>query len=317
MSTSPVSVSWATAGMSPLPSHFSSVVMTGTPGSRPEPHGDTAITEIGLGLADGVAAEVEHGGDEQGVGLAFDHARAEMLEASRSSRGDHGDGDCPGHRPRQLEVIAVTGAVAVHAREKDLPRSERLHLARPGDRVTARRPAAAMSEDALAWRRARLALRDDSLCVNSHHDALAAEALRRLADQLGALEGRGIDRDLVGAGAEQGPDVLDAPHAAPHGEGHVDALGRPAHHVEHDLPLLVGGGDVEEDELVGALDVIGARGLHGIARVTEIHEAHTLDYTARVDVEARNETLAEHGASGPPPPRRGDPPPRCRARGRR
>src|SRR5438046_1188587 len=199
MSTSPVSVSWATAGISPWPSHFSSVVMATNPGSRLEPHGDTLIAEIGLGLAYGVAAE----------------------------------------------------------------------------------------------------------------------ALRRLADQLGALEGCRVEGDLVRARAQQRPDVLDAPHAAAHGERHVDALGRPADHIEHDLPLLVGGGDVEEDQLVGALRVVGARGLHGIARVTEIHEAHALDHAARVDVEARNEALAEHGASGPPPPRRGDPPPRCRARAQR
>src|ERR1700682_1974482 len=102
MSTSPVSVSWATAGMSPWPSHFSSLVMARNRGSRLEPHGDAAVTEIDLGLADGVAAEVEHGGDEQGVGLAFDHTRPKILETPRSSGGDHGDGDRLGHRPRQL-----------------------------------------------------------------------------------------------------------------------------------------------------------------------------------------------------------------------
>src|SRR3989442_7722630 len=103
MSTSPVSVSWATAGMSPWPSHFSSVVMATNPGSRLEPHGDTLIAEIGLGLADGVAAEVEHGGDEQSVGPAFDHARPKILETPRSSPGDHRDRERLRHRARQLQ----------------------------------------------------------------------------------------------------------------------------------------------------------------------------------------------------------------------
>ena len=42
-----------------------------------------ALAQVGLGLGDRVAAEVEHGGDQQGIGLAVDDALAQVLERAR------------------------------------------------------------------------------------------------------------------------------------------------------------------------------------------------------------------------------------------
>ena len=57
---------------------------------------------------------------------------------------------------------------------------------------------------------------------------------------------------------------------------------------------LVGGGDVEEDELVRALGVVARGELDGIARVADIDEVHALDHAAGVDVEAGDHTLEVH-----------------------
>ena len=51
-----------------------------------------------------------------------------------AARGDHRDLDRVGHRAGQLQVVAVLGAVAVHAGEQDLPRAALGALARPLDR---------------------------------------------------------------------------------------------------------------------------------------------------------------------------------------
>src|SRR5206468_8048228 len=95
--------------------------------------------------------------------------------------------------------------------------------------------------------------------VDGDHDALAPEALGRLADERGALERGGVQRDLVGPRPQEPSHVVDRADAAADGQRHVDALGGAARDVEHDLARLVRGGDIEEDELVGALRVVCER----------------------------------------------------------
>lgn len=52
-----------------------------------------------------------------------------------------------------------------------------------------------------------------------------------------------------------------------HGEGDEDPFRHPRHHVQEDGPFLVGGGDVQEDELVGPRLVVGPGRLHGVPGV--------------------------------------------------
>src|SRR5437867_249064 len=225
-----------------------------------------------------------------------------MLERAGAPGGDHGNGHALRDGTRELDVVAVLRAVAVHARPEDLAGAERHRLARPVERVASGRAPAAVGVDAPAQRpvgTARLAAR-----VDRDDDALAPEALHRLADQRGPFEGGGVQRDLVGAGAQQAPRVVDRAAAAADRQRHVDPFGRAAHDVEHRLARLVRGRDVEEDELVGALGVVRERGLDRVAGVAQIHELHALDDAAVLHVEARHHSLGQHdqprGAAGPP-----------------
>ena len=52
----------------------------------------------------------------------------------------------------------------------------------------------------------------------------------------------------------------------------------------------MGGVDVEKAQLVRAGRVIGAGGIHGIARIAQIDEVHTLDHAAIGDIEAGDDT---------------------------
>ena len=56
---------------------------------------------------------------------------------------------------------------------------------------------------------------------------------------------------------------------------------------------LVGGGDVEEGQLVGALGVVGAGQLDRVAGVAELLEVDPLDHPAGVDVEAGDDADGE------------------------
>ena len=93
---------------------------------------------------------------------------------------------------------------------------------------------------------------------------------------------------------QERPDVVQAADPAADGQRHEADLGRPPDHVPEDLALLVAGGDVEEDQLVGPLGVIPRRDLDRIARVAEVEEVRPLDHPAMVDVEARDDPLGQH-----------------------
>ena len=60
------------------------------------------------------------------------------------------------------------------------------------------------------------------------------------------------------------------------------------------LAPLVGGGDVEEDDLVGALVLVARRQLDRVAGVADVHELDALDHAALVDVEAGDDALEQH-----------------------
>ena len=80
----------------------------------------------------------------------------------------------------------------------------------------------------------------------------------------------GVDRDLVGAGQQQGADIFQGAHAAAHGQRHEADFRRAPHHIQQGAALFVAGGDVEKAELVGARRVIDHRLLDRIAGIAQI-----------------------------------------------
>ena len=187
----------------------------------------------------------------------------------------------------QLEVEAVAGAVGVHRVEQDLARPQLGASPRPLDRVDPGALPAAVGGHLEAGL-GRLAPGRRTAGVDREHQHLAAEAVGDLGDQLGAADRGGVDRDLVGAGAQQRVDVLGRPDPAADGERDEDLLGGPGDDLERGGAALVAGGDVEEGQLVGALGVVGLRQLDGVARVAQALEVDALDHPAGVDVQARD-----------------------------
>ncbi len=149
-----------------------------------------------------------------------------------------------------------------------------------------------MGEDLPAVRGSR---RIDPLGVDSHHDALVAELLGGFADEFAAADGSRIDRHLVRARCQQHPNVLDHPHAAADGQRHEAGLRGAADHIEHGAAVLMGGGDVEEGELVGAGGIIGDRRLHRIAGIAQVDEVDALDDPAVLHIQAGDDANLEHG----------------------
>ena len=133
--------------------------------------------------------------------------------------------------------------------------------------------------------------------VDGHHHALAAELVGQLGDQLGPVDGGRVDPDLVGPGPQQPPGVLDRPDPAADGEGDEDLLGGAGHHVDHGPPVVRRRGDVEEDQLVGALGVVAGGQLDRVAGVEQVDELDPLDHPAGVHVEAGDHPDRAHAAT--------------------
>ena len=75
-------------------------------------------------------------------------------------------------------------------------------------------------------------------------------------------------------------------------------VGGAAGQLDDRLAPLVGGGDVEEDQLVGALGVVAGRELDRVARIAQTDEVRALDDPPGVDVQARDDALQRHWLSG-------------------
>ena len=103
--------------------------------------------------------------------------------------GDHRDRDPVGDGAGESEVEAVVGAVAVHARQQDLAGAALGGLGGPADGVAALDPAAAAGDVDVPGRSSRRR-RGDGPGIDRDDDALGAEDLGELADQLRARRAR-------------------------------------------------------------------------------------------------------------------------------
>jgi hypothetical protein len=89
-------------------------------------------------------------------------------------------------------------------------------------------------------------------------------------------------------------DILDRANAAAHCQRHEYLLGRPPHHIEHDISAFVTGRDIQEHQLVGAFLLIPRRHLDRVTCIAQIDEIRPLHHAPAVDIKARNHTLSEH-----------------------
>ena len=127
--------------------------------------------------------------------------------------GDDRDGDLRPDQPDQGQVEAFASPVGVHGVEQDLAGAELGAPHGPLERVETGGLAAAVGRHLETGRGARGTAR-----VDGEHQHLVAEPVRDLGDQLGPVEGGGVDGDLVGPRAQQAVDVVDRGHAAADGQ---------------------------------------------------------------------------------------------------
>src|SRR5262249_47962137 len=102
---------------------------------------------------------------------------------------------------REFDVVTVTRAVAIHARQKDLTGAETLRAHGPFNRVPANGAAATVRVDFPTT--LLTAARGDG-----NYNTLAAKRLCAGFDQIRIFNRGGVQSDLVGAGSQDGTDVF-------------------------------------------------------------------------------------------------------------
>ena len=113
-----------------------------------------------------------------------------------------------------------------------------------------------------------------------------------ISDGIG--ERGGVDADLVCARLEDLRRIVGRANASANRERHEELARGAANSVEQRLAALVGRGDVEQHDFVGAFARV-ARGQRGrIAGIDEVDELHALDDAAVVNVEAGDDALGQH-----------------------
>ena len=115
---------------------------------------------------------------------------------------------------------------------------------------------------------------------------LARAGGRFFGSAVGAGDSGGIDGNLVGARLQQCPHIGMGSHAASNGQRHEAVRRRFRNDVEQRRAILMGGGDIEEHQLVGARRIIARGSLHRIAGVAQADEIHALHHPAVGNVEA-------------------------------
>ena len=104
--------------------------------------------------------------------------------------GDHRNGNCLGHRPGQLQVKAVFGAVRVHGGQQNFSGPQTLSLSGPRNRVQACGIAPPGSHDLKGAVR-------PAAGVDCQHNALTAKPFCPTRDQGLILYSSGVDRNLI------------------------------------------------------------------------------------------------------------------------
>ena len=85
--------------------------------------------------------------------------------------------------------------------------------------------------------------------------------------------------------------IADRANSTAYRQRDENLAGSAGDHVGHDLAGIAGGGDIEEDQLVGAVAVVAIGELDGISGVAQVDEVDAFDDAPAGDIETGDDAL--------------------------
>ena len=143
---------------------------------------------------------MEHGRGQRAVHVHVAEGFQEVFHGARAAGGNQRNVADRADFFQLLEVVPVTHAVLVHHVEDNFARATPLHFLHPVERFPLRHARAALIAGILVD--VVLARCGVIPGVDSHHNTLHAKTIGEVSDQLRVGQGRGVDRNLVGAKRE-------------------------------------------------------------------------------------------------------------------
>src|SRR5690606_9862275 len=257
-------------------------------------HLDLPLPQVSLEFGNGDRAAVEHAGRQGTVHVGALEGLGEVLRGTGATGGYQrhpAQCTCLAHL---LDVVATAHAVAGPAVEHDLAGAQALCPDDPVHRADAHRTGLARIAGVGAHPPLAIGLADG---IDADHHALDAKGVGQLGHQQRTLQGRRVDRDLVGTGMQYPARGFHVADAAGHAERDVDQPRHPFDPGVVDRAAFRAGADVVEHQLVGALVAIAHCQLDDVAHVDVVAEAHALDHAAVAHVQAGNDAAAQHGTA--------------------
>ena len=214
----------------------------------------------------------------------------QMFGVPGPAAGDHRDADGIRHRRGHRQIVPVLRAVRVHRREDDFAGPEFLdapgprHRFQPG-RIRPPLTWTSQSSRVPCWTRCgsmftTVAQRPNFRATSAIRCGFFTAAELTLTFSAPAWISR-----VASSSVRMPPPTVN---------GMKICFRDAPDHVQHDVPPLVAGGDVEENQFVGAICLVAAGHFHRIAGVAQLTKVDALHDPAAVHVQARNDPLAEH-----------------------
>jgi hypothetical protein len=136
--------------------------------------------------------------------------------------------------------------------------------------------------------------------IDGHDNTLTPKGLGSGIDQRRLFDRSGVDAHFVGPGVQHQAHVIDRANAAADGERDETVRGGAMHHIRHGRAVVRRCGDIEKDQFIGLLGIVGHRAFDRITGIDQIDEIDPLYHPTSGDIEAGNDAFCEHAANAMP-----------------